>query len=564
MVVATVAEAGSAVFSMIWLGRAVDGLRVATTIEQVLPPVIAYVCLLLSAVIASVVSKVTMVQWQGLFVTSSYRRFGAVLFDPTTVTAHRHPASAARFVATRRALDDWMFRESLDNAITIWAARLLGFGSFLVVATWLWWPGLLLAVTYFLSSVASNRWSASVDDELLDVTGTDRRRASYFRGLLFGPEAASEMRIFGLSRHLLQQWESTWRSAIAAVRRERRSRAVPLIASTLGIFVVTFGCVALLVSDAWAGQLSAGAVITVVAGLFGLAAFGSLGDMSMSARHGSDTIRAIVQIELQRDRFASELVNPQDLGDRNLPRGTVVVEDLHFSWGSDRPILQGVSFRLDPGTSTALIGVNGAGKSTLVAALIGAVRPERGTIRVGTGDTHDPAGPVAAVLQRYGRFPLTLRENITLGTDVSDDALNQTLADAGLVGLVSELGAGLDTMLGENTAAGIELSGGQWQRVALARALLRARRGLGLLILDEPTSAMDLETENQLFSTFRRHTSGRTTLTITHRLGSIRHHDRIMVMDEGRIVEDGSHDELVALGGRYSTLVALDEKVDLG
>ena len=568
VVVATVAEVVSTVISMIWLGRVVDALGVAPTADKVLPTVIIYVSLLLGAVVASAASKVALVHWQSAFISAAYKRFGDVLFDPSTVMTERNPESAARFGVTRQALDDWMFREALDNTITIWAARFLGLGSLLVVATWAWWPGLLLAVAYFLSSAASNRWSASVDDELLDLTGTDRRKATYFRGLLFGSAAASEMRIFGLSTHVLRKWEATWDTAIAAVRRERRSRAGPLVAATLGVFVVTLGCVALLVVDAWAGRLSAGTVITVVAGLFGLAAFGSQGDMSMSARHGNDTLRSLAQIERSRAVIVGQLVNMHDLKDPTLPSGTVVVEDVYFSWGSDRAVLAGISFTLQPGTSTALIGVNGAGKSTLVAALTGSVRPDSGRIRIGTGDAHGAMvqlaeAPVAAILQSYGRFPLTVKENITLGIDVPDEELNQVLADAGLISLISELSEGLDTMLGENTAGGVELSGGQWQRLALARALLRARSGLGLLILDEPTSAMDLETESRLFSTFKSHTSGCTTLTITHRLGSIRHHDRIMVMEGGRIIEDGSHNELVALSGRYSTLIALDEESDL-
>jgi ATP-binding cassette subfamily B protein len=157
------------------------------------------------------------------------------------------------------------------------------------------------------------------------------------------------------------------------------------------------------------------------------------------------------------------------------------------------------------------------------------------------------------------RYQLPLRANVGFGdTAITDDAaLARALRDAGGADLVEQLPAGWDTVLSTGYDGGVDLSGGQWQKVALARALLAVRAGAGLLILDEPTANLDVTAEAELFDRFLNLTRGVTTILVSHRLSSVRHADRIVLLHDGRIAEDGSHDELLAAGGRYATLFRL-------
>jgi ATP-binding cassette subfamily B protein/subfamily B ATP-binding cassette protein MsbA len=229
-----------------------------------------------------------------------------------------------------------------------------------------------------------------------------------------------------------------------------------------------------------------------------------------------------------------------------------------FSYG-DQPILRGLSFTAPPGATTAIVGASGAGKSTVFQLLTGLVDPSAGKILIGgveasTLALHDQRSLFASVTQDSALFDETLRENIALGQTLSDEALNAACRDAHVADFLPQLTQGIDTPVGPRGSA---LSGGQRQRVAIARALAQDR---AVLLLDEATSALDAQSESAVAEALSKAARGRTTLIIAHRLATIRAADHILVMDQGRVVEEGRHDALIAANGLYSRLYQLQFK----
>jgi ATP-binding cassette subfamily B protein len=246
-----------------------------------------------------------------------------------------------------------------------------------------------------------------------------------------------------------------------------------------------------------------------------------------------------------------------------LPREAVQLEGLSFAYPGrpDAPVFDLLDLRIEAGRSLGIVGVNGAGKTTLVKLLARLYEPTGGRITVDGTDLRDldPRAwqrRVAPIFQDFVRYPFTAADNVGFGAverlgdrDLLDRAAERVGADL----LVAGLPKGWDTILTRRYVGGVDLSGGQWQRIALARALAAVEGGAGILVLDEPTAHLDVRAEVELFDRFLEVTRGSTTILISHRFSTVRRADRIVVLHRGRVVEEGTHDELLALGGRYAT-----------
>jgi ATP-binding cassette subfamily B protein/ATP-binding cassette subfamily C protein len=238
----------------------------------------------------------------------------------------------------------------------------------------------------------------------------------------------------------------------------------------------------------------------------------------------------------------------------------ITAENVTFSYpGADAPALNGVSVRVRRGEVIALVGENGSGKTTLSKILAGLYAPGGGRVRWDDVDLRevDPEElrhNIAVIAQDHTRWPLTARHNITMGADKGEAALVGAAEVAGADEVVAGLPRGYATLLDRRFKDGEELSGGQWQRIAVARGFYR---DAPLLICDEPTASLDARAEHALFERIRRHSDGRTVLLITHRLASVRYADRIYVLDHGKVVEEGTHERLIAFGGLYADLYNL-------
>ena len=239
-----------------------------------------------------------------------------------------------------------------------------------------------------------------------------------------------------------------------------------------------------------------------------------------------------------------------------VPAAGIRFRGVRFAYPGGDPVLDGLDLDIPAGSSLAIVGQNGAGKTTLAKLLCRLYDPQAGAVEVDGVDLRQldldscRAG-VAAVFQDFIRFELPLRDNVA-PTGADDDSVLAALAAAGAGGL-----APLDTVLHRGYRGGIDLSGGQWQRVALARALCAVRLGAGLVLLDEPTAQLDVRGEAEIFDRILAATRHCTTILISHRFSTVRHADRICVLEGGRVVELGSHEELLALGGRYRTMFEL-------
>ncbi|MGH3221651.1 MAG: ABC transporter ATP-binding protein [Streptosporangiaceae bacterium] len=238
----------------------------------------------------------------------------------------------------------------------------------------------------------------------------------------------------------------------------------------------------------------------------------------------------------------------------------ITVDKVTFSYpDAAEPALREVSVEIRRGEVVALVGENGSGKTTLAKILAGLYRP-------GSGDVHWDQTPladvnpepmreqIAVIAQDHANWPLTVRHNITMGRPADGGLLTSATIASGADTVIEKLAHGYDTLLDRRFKDGAELSGGQWQRIAAARGFYRAAP---LLIMDEPTAALDARAEYALFSSVRSHAEDRSVLLITHRLASVRHADRIYVLRDGRVIEQGSHDELMELAGQYAELYTL-------
>ncbi|HEV8002367.1 MAG TPA: ABC transporter ATP-binding protein, partial [Planctomycetaceae bacterium] len=241
---------------------------------------------------------------------------------------------------------------------------------------------------------------------------------------------------------------------------------------------------------------------------------------------------------------------------KGMPAREVRFRNVTFAYPGAAQVLKDFDLTIPAGTSLAIVGQNGAGKTTLAKLLCRLYDPQEGAIEIDSVDLREFdlsswRSRMTAVFQDFTRFELPLRDNVA-PAGAPDTAINSALQSAGAMGLAS-----LDTILARGYEGGTELSGGQWQRVALARALCAVQLGAGVVLLDEPTAQLDVRGEAEIFDRILKASRHCTTILISHRFSTVRHADRICVLEHGKVVELGSHDELMALGGRYRTMFEL-------
>lgn len=391
-----------------------------------------------------------------------------------------------------------------------------------------------------------------------DLTLVPARRRKYIiMDLMADKDTAAEVRSFTMRGFLMRMYDkvaqSEQRVMLDLARRQTVARIVGEALGGVGKGAVYIALGVLLAMGAVPLAVAGTAVLAIRAGQQSLANFMyATNRLYEEGLYFTDFLDFVHQAERRITGQRTEEVSERF--DR------ITAEDVTFTYpGGDTPALRGVSIHIDEGEVVALVGENGSGKTTLSKILAGLYDPDGGRIRWDETDLRevDPdqlRSNIAVIAQDHTRWPLTVWHNITMGTIRGEEAVIGAAEVAGADKVIAELPHGYRTLLDRRFKDGQELSGGQWQRIAIARGFYR---DAPLLICDEPTAALDARAEHALFERIREHADGRTVLLITHRLASVRYADRIYVLDHGKVIEHGTHYELIALHGVYADLYNL-------
>jgi ATP-binding cassette subfamily B protein len=469
--------------------------------------------------------------------------------------AHLEDATLTSDLTVARDFDLGMTGPPLSISMDFIATGLVeitgGVASAVILARYAWWAPLVLAGAW-LATHWLLRESAIWHDRQTEDVRAAQRDADYAYRLAVDPPASKELRLFGLAGWTIDRFIARRTRLHELQYAATRLRERPVLWSLLLVTSANVVVFWLLASAAAHGRISLGEAVVYVQSAVGVSMI-AFGGFSWALDGSAAPVAAVLRLEPAM-RPAGALPSGTRRAAAVAPE--IRLSDVSFSYPGGSPVLEHFDLTIPAGSSLAIVGQNGAGKTTIAKLLCRLYDPQSGTITIDGVDLREFdlaswRARVTAVFQDFIRLEMTLRDNVA-PAGAPDEVVRAAIEGAGAANLAS-----LDAVLARGYSGGTDLSGGQWQRIALARALAAVSLGAGVVLLDEPTAQLDVRGEAEIFDRLLAATRQCTTILISHRFSTVRHADRICVLEHGRVIELGSHDELMALGGRYRTMFDL-------